>query len=172
MVVLTSWGKVGNQDHEVGAGLSTVFIFDVSGWIVVDRQVGGRYAFPFLHFLLKTVKDGEWMHIEVRLPPVHFYLLKSSAFFTSFFSLCHFQCLLATSCIKKTRREREEGGDHRSRETHLRDIDQENTFPHLNLLRNEKWVITMPLMHSHLLLFLFDSDMFICAQAFGSHLWV
>jgi len=105
MVVVTSWGK----DHGVGVGASTVIIFDMSSGVVGDNQVGIHYTLPFLDFLLKTVKDGEWMHIEVRVPLIHFCLLKGLAFFTSFFSLFHFQCLPATCYGRKARRERKKG---------------------------------------------------------------
>lgn len=87
-------------------GLNSIY-FDMSSWIVVDNQVGILYySLPI--FFIKNHKR-EWICIEVRLPPVHFYLLKGLAFFTSFFSLCHFQCLPAPCYDRKARREREKG---------------------------------------------------------------
>lgn len=148
-MVVTSSGKEGNQDHGVGAGASTVFIFDMSGWVIVDNQVGILY-YSLPRFFIRNHKR-EWMCIEVRLPPVHFYLLKGLAFFTSFFSLFHFQCLPALCYDRKARRERERRGVMEA-EKHIWERLTKRIHFHMWTCSSQE-VIIGPSVHGHLLSF-------------------
>lgn len=134
VVVVTSWGKEGNPDHGVGAGTSTVFIFDMSIWVVVGNQVGMYYTIPFLDFFIKNSK--RWRADAHRSSLL---FIKSFSFLHQLFSASSISSVFQLHPVaerpgERERERRRKESCYGSRETRLREIDKENTFPYLNLL--------------------------------------